>query len=120
MENVRVPAAPGLELAQIATLSGIWSEMSTVLAEIVASTLAQPVLVQGRSRAKSFLAGSGAARLVFVASAEADRPDLIPVRLHGTTTTQTALRGICYRRLAALCSFVLCCWLQSRKASGEK
>lgn len=102
MENVRVPAALWLRLAQGATLIAIWSRISALLAEIAVNNLAQSVIVQGRSRAQSFLASNGAAPLAFVARTETERSDLMPVRLHGMAATQRALREICHGTGTAL------------------
>jgi glutathione-regulated potassium-efflux system ancillary protein KefC len=80
MGNVWVLAAVWIGLALIATLLAIWFRISTALTEIVVGTLAQliigSVLGAGALGAKSewisFLAGSGAIVLTFLAGAELD------------------------------------------------
>ena len=78
MENVWVLAARWVGLALVATLLGIWFRISTALTEIVVGTVAQLIIgafvVQGGLGAKtgwiSFLAGTGAIVLTFLAGAE--------------------------------------------------
>lgn len=120
MENVPVPVALWLRLAQSAILFAIWFKISTLFAEIAVNNLTQSVIVQGRSRAQSFLASNVAAALVFVARAETERSDLMPVRLHGTTATRRALRKIGHGTWAALRSLPCVVGEANRKASGEK
>lgn len=80
MENVWLLAALWLGLALIATLLSIWFKISTALSEIVVGTVAQlvigAVLGSGALGAKapwvSFLAGTGAIVLTFLAGAELD------------------------------------------------
>jgi len=80
MENVWVLAALWVGLALIATLVAIWFKISTALSEIVVGTVAQLIIgafiVQGGLGAKtgwiSFLAGTGAIVLTFLAGAELD------------------------------------------------
>lgn len=80
MENVWVLAALWVGLALVATLLGIWFRISTALTEIVVGTVAQLIIgafvVQGGLGAKtgwiSFLAGTGAIVLTFLAGAELD------------------------------------------------
>jgi glutathione-regulated potassium-efflux system ancillary protein KefC len=80
MENVWVLAAVWLGLALIATLLAIWFKISTALSEIVVGTVAQLIIgafvVHGELGAKTswitFLAGTGAIVLTFLAGAELD------------------------------------------------
>ena len=80
MENVWVLASVWVGLALIATLLAIWFKISTALSEIVVGTVAQLVIgaffVHGELGAKtswiSFLAGTGAIVLTFLAGAELD------------------------------------------------
>ena len=80
MENVWTLAALWVGLALFATLLAIWLKISTALTEIVVGTVAQLIigtlLVQGGLGAKtpwiSFLAGTGAIVLTFLAGAELD------------------------------------------------
>src|SRR5208282_2777807 len=80
MQNVWVLASIWVGLALVATLLGIWLRISTALTEIVVGTVAQ--LVVGAFFFKSglgakadwitFLAGTGAIVLTFLAGAELD------------------------------------------------
>lgn len=80
MENVWVLAAVWVGLALVATLIAIWFKISTALSEIVVGTVAQLVIgaffAHGELGAKSpwitFLAGTGAIVLTFLAGAELD------------------------------------------------
>lgn len=80
MDNVWLLAALWLGLALIATLLSIWFKISTALSEIVVGTVAQLVIGaamgSGALGAKaawiSFLAGTGAIVLTFLAGAELD------------------------------------------------
>lgn len=80
MENVWVLAAVWVGLALVATLVAIWFKISTALSEIVVGTVAQLIIgaffVHGELGAKSpwitFLAGTGAIVLTFLAGAELD------------------------------------------------
>lgn len=80
MENVWVLAAIWVGLALIATLIAIWFKVSTALSEIVVGTVAQLVVgaffVHGELGSKTpwitFLAGTGAIVLTFLAGAELD------------------------------------------------
>jgi glutathione-regulated potassium-efflux system ancillary protein KefC len=80
MENVWVLASVWVGLALIATLLAIWFKISTALSEIVVGTVAQLVIgafvVHGELGAKTnwitFLAGTGAIVLTFLAGAELD------------------------------------------------
>lgn len=80
MENVWTLAALWVGLALIATLLGIWFKISTALTEIVVGTVAQLVIgafvVHGGLGSTtnwiSFLAGTGAIVLTFLAGAELD------------------------------------------------
>src|ERR1700683_1331163 len=80
MENVWVMAAFWVGLALIATLVAIWFRISTALSEIVVGTVAQLVIgalfvhaeLGGKTSWISFLAGTGAIVLTFLAGAELD------------------------------------------------
>jgi glutathione-regulated potassium-efflux system ancillary protein KefC len=80
MENVWVLAALWVGLALLATLLAIWFRISTALTEIVVGTVAQLIigafLVQAGLGAKTgwitFLAGTGAIVLTFLAGTELD------------------------------------------------
>jgi len=80
MENVWALASVWVGLALIATLVAIWFKISTALSEIVVGTVAQLIIgaffVHGELGAKSpwvtFLAGTGAIVLTFLAGAELD------------------------------------------------
>jgi len=80
MENVWGLAALWLGLALVATLLAIWSRISTALTEIVVGTVAQFIVVgiglgaglAARTGWISFLAGTGAIVLTFLAGAELD------------------------------------------------
>jgi Kef-type K+ transport system membrane component KefB len=80
MENVWVMAALCIGLAVIATLVAIWFRISTALREIVVGTVAQLVIgalfvlaeLGGKTSWISFLAGTGAIVLTFLAGAELD------------------------------------------------
>jgi glutathione-regulated potassium-efflux system ancillary protein KefC len=80
MENVWVLASLWVGLALIATLLAIWFKIATALSEIVVGTVAQLVIgafvIQGGLGSKagwiSFLAGTGAIVLTFLAGAELD------------------------------------------------
>ncbi len=80
MENVWVLAALWMGLAIVATLLAIWFKISTALTEIVVGVIAQFALggfiVHGGLGAKApwitFLAGTGAVVLTFLAGAELD------------------------------------------------
>lgn len=80
MDNVWVLAALWVGLALIATLFATWFKISTALTEIVLGTLAQFAVVailgstglRGNTPWISFLAGTGAVVLTFLAGAELD------------------------------------------------
>lgn len=80
MENVWVLESLWVGLALVATLMGIWLKISTALSEIVVGTVAQlaigAFLIRGGLGAKegwiSFVAGTGAIVLTFLAGAELD------------------------------------------------
>jgi glutathione-regulated potassium-efflux system ancillary protein KefC len=80
MENMWVLASLWVGLALVATLVAIWFRISTALSEIVVGTVAQLVIgaffMHGGLAAKtgwiSFLAGTGAIVLTFLAGAELD------------------------------------------------
>jgi glutathione-regulated potassium-efflux system ancillary protein KefC len=80
MQNVWVLAAVWVGLALIATLLAIWFKISTALSEIVVGTVAQLVMgaflgkanLGARTEWITFLAGTGAIVLTFLAGAELD------------------------------------------------
>jgi glutathione-regulated potassium-efflux system ancillary protein KefC len=80
MQNVWVLASLWVGLALVATLLAIWFKISTALTEIVVGTVAQlfvgAFIMQGGLAAKSdwitFLAGTGAIVLTFLAGTELD------------------------------------------------
>ena len=80
MENLWVLAAVWVGLALVATLVAIWFRISTALSEIVVGTVAQLVIgaffvhteLGGKTSWISFLAGTGAIVLTFLAGAELD------------------------------------------------
>ena len=80
MEQVWFSAALWLILALIATLLSIWFRISTALSEIVVGTVAQLIIgaligtevLGAKSAWVSFLAGTGAIVLTFLAGAELD------------------------------------------------
>src|SRR5207244_2055192 len=92
MDNVWILAALWVGLALIATLLAIWFKISTALTEIVVGTLAQLVIGAivgaGGLGAKSpwitFLAGTGAVVLTFLAGAELD-PTIFRTKWKETT-----------------------------------
>ncbi|HUK51779.1 MAG TPA: cation:proton antiporter [Candidatus Binatia bacterium] len=80
MENVWVLASIWVGLALLATLLAIWFKISTALTEIVVGTVAQLVIgalvgtkgLGARTEWITFLAGTGAIVLTFLAGAELD------------------------------------------------
>ena len=78
MQQVWFSAALWLILALIATLLSIWFRISTALSEIVVGTVAQVIIgalidtevLGAKSAWVSFLAGTGAIVLTFLAGAE--------------------------------------------------
>jgi Kef-type K+ transport system membrane component KefB len=80
MQNVWALASLWVGLALIATLLAIWFKISTALSEIVVGTVAQliigaivgPMGLAAKSEWISFLAGTGAIVLTFLAGAELD------------------------------------------------
>ena len=80
MGNVWVLASVWVGLALIATLLAIWFKISTALTEIVVGTLAQLIIgalvgasgLGGKTEWITFLAGTGAIVLTFLAGAELD------------------------------------------------
>jgi len=87
MENVWFLAAAWVGLALIATLLAIWLKISTALSEIVVGTVAQlivgvvvgPHALGSSSAWVTFLAGTGAIVLTFLAGAELD-PDVFRMK----------------------------------------
>src|SRR5436853_7266536 len=98
MENVWVLAAVWVGLALIATLVAIWFKISTALTEIVVGTMAQLVIgaflgkanLGARTQWITFLAGTGAIVLTFLAGAELD-PAIF--RTQWKENTVVGLRG---------------------------
>jgi glutathione-regulated potassium-efflux system ancillary protein KefC len=79
MENVWALAALWVGLALVATLLAIWFKVSTALSEIVVGTVAQLLIgvlggasLGGQTPWVTFLAGTGAIVLTFLAGAELD------------------------------------------------
>ena len=80
MEQVWFSAALWLVLALVATMLSIWFRISTALSEIVVGTVAQLIIgaligtevLGAKSGWVSFLAGTGAIVLTFLAGAELD------------------------------------------------
>src|SRR5580700_11869477 len=80
MMNTWVLSALWVGLALIATLIAIWFRMSTALSEIVVGTVAQLIIgatfahggLAGNTQWITFLAGTGAIVLTFLAGAELD------------------------------------------------
>jgi Kef-type K+ transport system membrane component KefB len=80
MQNVWALASLWVGLALIATLLAIWFKISTALSEIVVGTVAQliigaivgPMGLAAKSEWITFLAGTGAIVLTFLAGAELD------------------------------------------------
>src|SRR6266581_1142275 len=80
MENVWFLASLWVGLALVATLLAIWLRISTALSEIVVGTVAQLIIgavigrgtLGGTSEWITFLAGTGAILLTFLAGAELD------------------------------------------------
>jgi len=114
MENVWVLAAVWVGLALIATLLAIWFKISTALSEIVVGTVAQLIIgafvVHGELGAKTnwitFLAGTGAIVLTFLAGAELD-PQIF--RLKWKEATVVGLVGFFgpFLGCAAIAHFIL-------------
>jgi len=100
MENVWVLASLWVGLALMATLLAIWLKISTALSEIVVGTVAQLVIgafvIQGGLGGKtgwiSFLAGTGAIVLTFVAGAELDP---VIFRMKWKEATAVGLAHVC-------------------------
>jgi glutathione-regulated potassium-efflux system ancillary protein KefC len=80
MTNAWALSALWVGLALVATLLAIWFKVSTALSEIVVGTVAQLVIgvmlgtggLQGNTQWITFLAGTGAIVLTFLAGAELD------------------------------------------------
>ena len=80
MTNTWVLSALWVGLALVATLLAIWLRMSTALSEIIVGTVAQLVIgaafarggLLGSTEWITFLAGTGAIVLTFLAGAELD------------------------------------------------
>jgi len=98
MENIWVLAALWVGLALVATLLAIWFRISTALTEIVVGTVAQLTIgvfvIQAGLGAKtgwiSFLGGTGAIVLTFLAGAELD-PVIFRLPVRRPLKTQSAV-----------------------------
>jgi Kef-type K+ transport system membrane component KefB len=114
MENVWFLAAVWVGLALLATLLAIWLKISTALSEIVVGTVAQLVIgvivgpsALGSSSAwVSFLAGTGAIVLTFLAGAELD-PDVFRVKWKESLVVGLASFGAPFLGAAAAASWLL-------------
>lgn len=125
MENVWVLASVWVGLALVATLLAIWFRISTALSEIVVGTVAQLVIgaffVHGELGAKTawvtFLAGTGAIVLTFLAGAELD-PQIF--RLKWKEATVVGLVGFFgpFFGCAAIAHFVLHWTMRSSWLAG--
>lgn len=121
MQNVWVLASLWVGLALVATLLAIWFRISTALTEIVVGTVAQLIfgafIVQGGLAAKSewisFLAGTGAIVLTFLAGAELD-PAIF--RTKWKESTVIGLVGFFDRSWAARRSLITLCTGQPDQA----
>ncbi len=114
MENVWFLAAVWIGLALIATLLAIWFKISTALSEIVVGTVAQLIIgvivgpnALGSSSAwVSFLAGTGAIVLTFLAGAELD-PDVFRVKWKESLVVGLASFGAPFLGAAAAARWLL-------------
>jgi len=92
MQNVWLLASLWVGLALVATLLAIWFKISTALTEILVGTVAQLVIVSlfsplglaGKTEWITFLAGTGAIVLTFLAGAELD-PTIFRTKLKEAT-----------------------------------
>ncbi len=114
MENIWFLAAVWVGLALLATLFAIWFKISTALSEIVVGTLAQLVLgaVVGPQALGSstpwitFLAGTGAIVLTFLAGAELD-PTVFRAKWKEALAVGLASFGAPFLGAAAAARYVL-------------
>ena len=114
MENVWFLAAVWVGLALIATLLAIWFKISTALSEIVVGTVAQfiigvivgPNALGSSSAWVSFLAGTGAILLTFLAGAELD-PDVFRVKWKESLVVGLASFGAPFLGAAAAARWLL-------------
>ena len=124
MQNVWVLASLWVGLALVATLLAIWFKISTALTEIVVGTVAQLIfgafIVQGGLAAKSewisFVAGTGAIVLTFLAGAELD-PKIF--RTKWKESTVVAWWGSSARSWAARLSLIMSCIGQPIKLASR-
>jgi glutathione-regulated potassium-efflux system ancillary protein KefC len=99
MQNVWALASLWAGLALIATLLAIWFKISTALSEIVVGTVAQliigaivgPLGLAAKTEWSTFLAGTGAIVLTFLAGAELD-----PVIFRTKWKEATAVGLVCF------------------------
>src|SRR5207249_7949043 len=114
LENVRYLAAVWVGLALLATLFASWFKISTALSEIVVGTVAQLIIgvivgpnALGSSTAwVSFLAGTGAIVLTFLAGAELD-PDVFRLKWKEAVVVGLAGFGAPFLGAAAAARYVL-------------
>jgi len=114
MEDVWFPAAVWVGLALLATLLAIWFKISTALSEIVVGTVAQfiigvlvgPNALGSSSAWVSFLAGTGAILLTFLAGAELD-PDVFRVKWKESLVVGLASFGAPFLGAAAAARWLL-------------
>ncbi len=114
MENVWFLAAVWVGLALVATLLAIWLKVSTALSEIVVGTVAQLIIgvivgpnALGSSSAwVSFLAGTGAIVLTFLAGAELD-PDVFRLKWKESLVVGLASFGAPFLGAAAAARWLL-------------
>ncbi len=114
MENVWFLAAVWVGLALVATLLAIWFKISTALSEIVVGTVAQLIIgvivgpnALGSSSAwVSFLAGTGAIVLTFLAGAELD-PDVFRLKWKESLVVGLASFGAPFLGAAAAARWLL-------------
>ena len=114
MENVWFLAAAWVGLALLATLLAIWLKVSTALSEIVVGTVARLVIsvVVGPSALGSssawvtFLAGTGAIVLTFLAGAELD-PDVFRMKWKESLVVGLVSFGAPFLGAAAAAHWVL-------------
>jgi glutathione-regulated potassium-efflux system ancillary protein KefC len=113
MDNVWSLAALWIGLAVVATLLAIWFRISTALAEIVVGTVAQFVLavaggttLGGQTPWVTFLAGTGAIVLTFLAGAELD-PAILRTKWREATVVGLAGFFAPFLGVAAIAHYVL-------------
>src|SRR6266545_45403 len=114
MENAWFLAAVWVGLALIATLLAIWFKVSTALSEIVVGTIAQLIIgvIVGRNALGSssawvtFLAGTGAIVLTFLAGAELD-PAIFRIKWKETVVVGLAGFFAPFLGAAAVAHYVL-------------